>query len=140
MPSAKVFLALAALLALGCALPSGFSIANIKGGFDGNNNIPTKIVFLPDGRVMYCHKNGQFHIAQANVFPLVTSLLFTIPNVNANGELGCAALLFFFSSFLVCIGCCLQGEWLLLCFFAVLLAAYFRAYLATRALKCILAR
>ncbi len=71
------------------SFPAGFAQVNMKAGFNNNNaNIAIKMAFLPDGRIMYAVRYGDFFISP-NVQPLTPSLLFTIKtNVNANGELG----------------------------------------------------
>ncbi len=96
----QALLVLASMATLALAIPSGFSISTRAAGFDGGSgaNFPTKIRFLPDGRVMYSIQAGTFYISP-NTTPLAKTVLFTVKNVNSDGELGFAQLslpLFFY--------------------------------------------
>ena len=72
------------------AIPAGFTRTKVSTTtFQGNSgaNIPTKLRFLPDGRVMYSTRVGSFYVSP-NTTPLAPTLLFTVNNVNSQGELG----------------------------------------------------
>jgi hypothetical protein len=83
-----------AFMAAAQTLPPGFAQQKLSTGLgftDNNANIPTKIQFLPDGRILYCVRLGKFYISPSNLATLSPTLLLDLQsNTNSNGELGYA--------------------------------------------------